>query len=57
MNADPIVAEIRKIRKKHAEKFNFDLRSIFEDIKSKQNKAGNNIVSRPPKRHLKKTGS
>jgi hypothetical protein len=30
---DPIVEEIRKYRKEHAEKFGFDLDRIFEDFK------------------------
>jgi hypothetical protein len=36
---DPIVAEVRKVRKEHAEKFNYDLRAIAADLK-KQQKAG-----------------
>ena len=30
---DPIVEEIRRIRREHAEKFKFDLDAIFEDLK------------------------
>lgn len=33
---DPIVNEIREIRHRHAEKFNFDLDAIVEDIISKR---------------------
>lgn len=46
---DPIVEEIREIRKKHAERFNYDLDAIFEDLKEKERQLGRKIVSRPPK--------
>lgn len=32
---DPIVEEVREARRKHAEKFNFDLHVICEDLKNK----------------------
>jgi len=57
MNKDPIVEEVRKSRHKHAEKFNFDLHRIFEDLKSRQNETNHKIVSLPPKPYLKATGS
>ena len=57
MNKDPIVDEVREIRRKHAEKHNFDLRKIFEDYKSKEVKSNHPTVSHPPKKHLKATGS
>ncbi|MCP5006280.1 MAG: hypothetical protein GY941_20425 [Planctomycetes bacterium] len=45
MSADPIVDEVRRSRQKHAEKFNFDLRRIFDDLKSRQNETNHKIVS------------
>ncbi|MBF0376233.1 MAG: hypothetical protein HQK72_02005 [Desulfamplus sp.] len=53
MNNDPIVEEIRKIRQRHSEKFNFDLRLIFEDLKSRQNEMRTKIVSFSPKPYIK----
>lgn len=52
MNSDPIVEEVRKSRQKHSEKFNFDLRLIFEDIKSRQNEIGCKVVSFIPKPYI-----
>ena len=57
MNRDPIVEEVRKSREKHASKFDFDLRRIYEDFKSRQEETKHKIVSRPPKPYLKATGS
>ena len=57
MKADPIVEEIRKIRKMHAAKFNNDLKAICADLKEKEKKCGHPVVSLPPKRRLKATGS
>lgn len=47
---DPIVEEVRKIRQEHASRFNFDLRAICEDLKEKQKKWGDRLVSLPPKK-------
>jgi hypothetical protein len=57
MKPDPIVEEIRKIRKMHAAKFNNDLRTICADLKEKEKECGHPVVSLPPKRRLKATGS
>ncbi|MGK5092732.1 hypothetical protein WDW89_12050 [Deltaproteobacteria bacterium TL4] len=57
MNKDPIVAEVRKSREKHAEKFDYDLRRIFEDIKSRQGETNHKIVTCTPQYYLKSTGS
>ena len=32
---DPIIEEIRKVRDKHAKKFNYDLNAICDDFNSK----------------------
>ena len=50
MPDDPIVAEIRAIRKAHAEKFHNDLHAICEDIRRLQRESGRVYVTRPPRR-------
>jgi hypothetical protein len=57
MKKDPIVEEVRKIREAHAKKFNYDLKRICKDLKEKEKKYGNRVVSLPPKYYLKATGS
>jgi hypothetical protein len=57
MQKDPIVEEIRDIRKAHAAKFNYDLKAICVDMKKKEKKCGHPVVSLPAKRRLKATGS
>lgn len=57
MKKDPVVEEIRKIREIHAAKFNYDVRSICADLKNKEKICNHPVVSLPPKRILKDTGS
>jgi len=47
---DPIVDEIHQIREEHAQKFNFDLKSIYGDLKEREMKSGIQTVSLPIKR-------
>ncbi len=47
---DPIVDEIHRIREEHARKFNYDLRSIYLDLKRKEKKSGHKTVALPVKR-------
>jgi hypothetical protein len=54
---DPIVESVRKARQEHAEKFNYNLHEICEDLRSKQKDCGHEVVSLPPKRITKATGS
>ena len=49
MKDDPIVAEVRKWRQKNAAKFNYDIRAIAEDAKSREGKDGRRVVTLPPK--------
>ncbi len=51
---DPIVEEVRRARYKHAEKFNFDLKSICQDLKKKEEYIENPIIFLQPKILLKK---
>jgi hypothetical protein len=47
---DPIIAEIRAIRKAHAEKFNNDPHLICEDIRRLERESGRTYVTRQPNR-------
>ena len=49
MEDDPIVAEVRQGRHEHAAQFNFDLEAIVEDIRSRQGKDGEPVVTLPPR--------
>lgn len=49
MFEDPIVAEVRAVRQKHAARFGYDLRRIAEDIRRRQASSSREIVSFPPK--------
>lgn len=41
---DEIVEEVRKVRDKHAAKFNYDISAICADIRKKQNESGREII-------------
>lgn len=49
MEDDPIVAEVRKGRQEHAARFNFDLEAIVKDIRSREGKDGDPVVTLPPR--------
>lgn len=51
---DPIVDEIRKYRKQHAEKYGNDLDKIFEALKESEKKSGKRFISFEPKLILQK---
>ena len=57
MNEDPIVAEIRRYRAEHAEKYSHDLGLICEALREAEAKSGRKIVRRKPRLLLSKTGS
>ena len=46
---DPIVSEVRRTREQLAARFGFDVRAIFDDLRTRQALLGNRLVSR--KRH------
>jgi len=50
---DPIVEEVREVRRRHAERFNFDLRAIAEDLMKKQERHSDRLVSLLPKKPRK----
>lgn len=46
---DTIVEEVRKVRQEHAEKFNFDLKAIFADLKKQEAMSSRKIIKLTPK--------
>ncbi len=56
MPEDPIVAEIRKFRAEHAEKYGHDLDRICEALRQRQAKSKRKVVTRSPRLLLEKTG-
>jgi len=52
---DPIVEEVRKARREHAAKFNFDLAAICADLKKKEKECGHPVVTLPPRKRLQTT--
>ncbi len=42
---DPIVAEVHRVRRELAEKFNFDIGAIVADIRQRQAALGSRLVS------------
>ncbi len=45
MLKDPIVEEVRKARQKHASKFGYNLKLIFEDLKKQEVKSNHKVCS------------
>ena len=50
MWTDHIVDEIHRIRLAHVEKFHYDLRAVFDDLKEHEKKNRGRLVSLPIKR-------
>lgn len=55
MIEDPIVAEIRRFRNEHAEKYGHDLKRICKALREFEKTSGRKRVHRNPKRLLAKT--
>jgi len=49
MFEDPIVEEVRRVRRAHAATFNNDLAAIVADIRRLQRESGRQYVSFPPR--------
>lgn len=47
--ADPIIAELREVRSRHAMRFGFDVSAIFADIRRCQDASGREYQRRPPR--------
>jgi hypothetical protein len=43
---DPIVSEVRLAREQLSARFGFDVKAIFDDMRSRQSMLGNRLVSR-----------
>ena len=52
MRTDPIVAELHRLRERHAKEFGYDLRRMFLDLQKQQKSSGRKVVSLPRKRNL-----
>ena len=46
---DPIVNEVRKVRDAHAARFNYDLLTIYRDLKVQEKMSARKFVSYPPR--------
>jgi hypothetical protein len=46
---DPIVAEVRAVRDRHAAQFNYDLEAMDRDPKEKERASGRSYVRYPPR--------
>ena len=51
---DPIVDEVRKARQDHAKKFGYDMKAIYDDLKSTEQLGGRKVVSLSSKQIQKK---
>ena len=50
IQSDPIIAELRAGRDRHAARFNCDARAIFQDIRAMQEMSGREYVRYPSRR-------
>jgi hypothetical protein len=55
MQKDPIVEEVRRIRRRYAERFNFDLDAICADLKERERRGEFVVVYRQPRAPRLKT--
>ena len=46
---DPIVEEVRRTRNEYAKRFGYDLRAIAADLREKEERHSEQLVSYPPK--------
>jgi hypothetical protein len=46
---DAIVAEVRRIREAYVEKYDYDLRAMYQALKAQENAEAGEKVSLPPK--------
>lgn len=47
MTNDPIVAEVREVREKHAAQFGYDIKEIFKSIRTQQKSSDRKYVRYP----------
>jgi hypothetical protein len=51
---DPVVNEIRELRKQYAEKFDNDMDKIFADLEKRQSESSERLVALPSKKPVLK---
>jgi hypothetical protein len=56
MKQDPIVAQVRRVRGRHARKHRNDVDAIFKDMEQWEARQGRKSVSLPAKKPLRPTG-
>ena len=44
---DPIIAEVRAVRDKHAAQFDYDIQEIFRNVRAQQQSSGRKYVRYP----------
>jgi hypothetical protein len=49
MQTDPVIEEVRRVRQTYAEQFEFNLRALADDLKKKERKHPELVVSLAPK--------
>jgi len=49
MRDDPIVEDVRGIRKEYAEQFDYDLRAMAADLRKREQEHSDKLVTFPPK--------
>ncbi len=49
MWSDEVLEEIYRIREEHAKAFNYDLKAICDDLRSRQAASGRQLISKPLK--------
>ena len=49
---DPIIAELRAIRREYAARFNYDVDAMFRDIRARQEASGREYVRLPSRRSV-----
>jgi hypothetical protein len=49
MQADPIVEEVRRARQEYAARFGYDLRAVAADLREREQRHPERLVSFPPK--------
>ena len=47
---DPVVEEVRRVRERHAAKYDYDLKAISKALRDEQRESGRKVVSLPPKK-------
>ena len=50
MRDDPIVEEVRRIREEYAKQFDYDLRAMAADLRTREQEHKDRLVTFPPKR-------